>query len=225
MVQSAIDYLKKTPNKEGKRYAAMKQLTVILLFSTILFSKTLNQKMIIDVTTEPQSSTYILQEIQDFFQTNTIAKELKLNYHLTITRELLRGYDLIEIKPIHSVEVKNKLKLLLHEKYSELFIVDNILKGKSVTDFPVQQEIVQAKKEVRCINTIPETAQIKHQRSDFFANSIDEWLALILLAIVGLVLVYRSTKQISKIKKLQKKLEKYQNRLKTEVDLIGGQYE
>jgi hypothetical protein len=228
MVQSVLDYLKKIPNEEGKRHATMKPLTVILLFSTILFSATLNQKIIIDVTTEPQSSTYKLQEIQNLFKTNDIAKVLKLKNHLTITLRTLEGYDFVEIKPIHSIDVKNDLKLLLHKKYPEFFVVENTFRKKSVriSSFSSTEKLENIESNIKqeC-STKSIVMQSKVRSNSLVKGILDEWLALIILAIIGLLLVYRSTRQISKIKKLQKKLEKYQNRLKTEVDLIGEQYE
>ena len=206
----------------------MKQLTVILLFPIILFSATFNQKIIIDVTTEPQSSTYILQEVQDFFQKNTMAKALKLKYNLIITEKFLDGYNLIEIKPIHSLEEKNELKLLLHKTYPQFFIVDNTAHEKSVVSSSVSS-LEQTSKNKSVVKEQPVCKPIVIQKgkktNSLFGRIFNEWFALIVLAVIGLLLVYRSTRQVAKIKVLQKRLEKHQDRLNTEVDLIGGRYE
>ncbi len=208
----------------------MKPLTVILLFSTILFSATLNQKIIIDVTTEPQPSTDILQKIENFFQTNSLARSLQSKNHLTITLKKLKGYDLIEIKPVSSIEVKNRLKFLLHKEFPQFFVVDDTFRKKSmgttlpVTAKPKHLKALHAEKQ-KCTSSSSVKNESKGYSTSLIKGIVDEWLALIILAIAGLLLVYRSARQISKIKKLQKKLEKYQNRLKTEVDVIGGQYE
>jgi len=206
----------------------MKQLTVILLFTIILFSATLNQKIIIDVTTEPQSSTYILQDIQDFFQKNTLAKSLKSKYNLSITENFLEGYHLIEIKPIYSIEEKNELKLLLHKTYPQFFIVDNTAHEKSVVSSSISRlEQTSKNKSVVKEQSVckPIVIQKEKTRDSLLEGIFNEWFALIVLALIGLLLVYRSTRQVAKIKALQKRLEQHQDGLRTEVDLIGGRYE
>jgi hypothetical protein len=63
-------------------------------------------------------------------------------------------------------------------------------------------------------------------KSDSIIDGIvNEWLALVILALAGLLLVYRSNRQINKIKTLQKKLERYQEKIETQMDHMGEQYE
>jgi len=49
-----------------------------------------------------------------------------------------------------------------------------------------------------------------------------EWIGLIVLSIIGFIFIYRSTKQIKKIKKLQEELDTYQTTVTRELDTIGG---
>ena len=49
-----------------------------------------------------------------------------------------------------------------------------------------------------------------------------EWIGLIVLAIIGFIFIYRSRKQIKKIKKLQEELDTYQTTVTRELDTIGG---
>lgn len=49
-----------------------------------------------------------------------------------------------------------------------------------------------------------------------------EWIGLIVLALIGFVFIYRSSRQLRKIKALQKKLDTYQTDVSHELDTIGG---
>jgi hypothetical protein len=53
----------------------------------------------------------------------------------------------------------------------------------------------------------------------------NEWLALIVLALLGLLLVVRSASQIQKIKRLQRALEETQEKNSRYLNSAGRQYE
>ncbi len=49
-----------------------------------------------------------------------------------------------------------------------------------------------------------------------------EWIGLIVLAVIGFIFIYRSARQIKKIKKLQAELDGYHTTVSSELDTIGG---
>ena len=49
-----------------------------------------------------------------------------------------------------------------------------------------------------------------------------EWMGLILLSVIGFIFIYRSARQIQKIKILQKELDTYHTTVTNELDTLGG---
>ena len=203
----------------------MKKLMIVLFLFHTLFAQMIDQKMIISANKETSNAARSLYGLEKFFQENGTAKKLQTQEHLELSMELLDDYMLTVIKPIKTVSLKNQLKLLLKTKYPHAFIVQN--RKKNSTKPPVSV----VKKKVDHIALKKHRPEIKKgmknivQKNSLIRGLSNEWLALIVLALAGLLLVYRSTRQISKIKKLQKKLETYQEKVETQMDYIGEQYE
>jgi hypothetical protein len=191
--------------------------------------------MIISATTKTEEAAQALYELEKFFQENNTAKKLSSKHHLELGMELLEDYVLIVIKPIRTVSLKNELKILLQTKYPDAFTVQNIYKKKIRVSLPevekksdkVTLETVTPKNKKSIKKIVKNTIDTKEViKTDTLINSIaNEWLALLVLAFAGLLLVYRSTLQINKIKKLQHKLEAYQEKVGDQMDYIGEQYE
>ncbi len=49
-----------------------------------------------------------------------------------------------------------------------------------------------------------------------------EWIGLIILSLIGFMFIYKSARQITKIKKLQTELDQYHTTVSSELDTIGG---
>ena len=49
-----------------------------------------------------------------------------------------------------------------------------------------------------------------------------EWIGLILLSLIGFTFIYKSARQIQKIKTLQKELDTYHTTLSDELNTLGG---
>ena len=200
----------------------MKKIMIIFFLVQTVFAQMIDQKMIVSTSKETSAAARSLYELEKFFQENDAAKKLQTQEHLELGMELLDEYVLTVIKPIRTVSLKNKLKFLLQTKYPHAFIVQNSTKTP-VSAVKNKVDPIALKKRHR--------AEIKKgmknivQKNSLIGGLSNEWLALIVLALAGLLLVYRSTRQISKIKKLQKKLETYQKKVETQMDYIGEQYE
>ena len=61
---------------------------------------------------------------------------------------------------------------------------------------------------------------------EFSANSEAglsvEWIGLIVLTFIGFIFIFRSARQIKKIKKLQEELDMYHKTVSSELNTIGG---
>ena len=209
----------------------MRVFTIIAFFVHILYAQEMNYKMIISAHIESQEAAKSLYEIETFFQENKAAKEIKLKYNLALGMELLDKYIIITLKPIKMTSVKNELKYLLQEKFPENFIVGNTF----FKDLPKQYQILED------IYTEVESSKVKKKNTEkfvsknlvqekpdglelFWQEMQSEWFGLLFLALAGFILIYRSAKQISKIKKLQKEVTQYQSKLENEVNRMGERH-
>ncbi|PHS34686.1 MAG: hypothetical protein COA92_02000 [Sulfurovum sp.] len=209
----------------------MRVFTIIAFFVHILYAQEMNYKMIISAHIESQEAAKSLYEIETFFQENKAAKEIKLKYNLALGMELLDKYIIITLKPIKVTSVKNELKYLLQEKFPENFIVGNTF----FKDLPKQYQILED------IYTEVESSKVKKKNTEkfvsknlvqekpdglelFWQEMQSEWFGLLFLALAGFILIYRSAKQISKIKKLQKEVTQYQSKLENEVNRMGERH-
>lgn len=204
----------------------MRVITIIVFFLHILFAQEMNYKMIVSSHVESQKAAKNLYEIENFFSENKEAKEIKAKYNLTLGMELLDKYIIITIKPIRMTSVKNELQYVLQKAFPESFIVGNMV-------VPKQQKIQKQIKSVPHVSKIEQHDKVvivdepkeKFDGFKLFWKDLDsEWLGLLFLAFAGFILVYRSAKQISKIKELQQEVTNYQNNLEKEVDDMGERH-
>jgi hypothetical protein len=212
----------------------MRVLVIVLFSLQLLCAQEINQKMIISSHLKTEDAAQSLYDVEKFFQENLKINNLKTKYHLSLGMELLEPYVVVTLKPITSTEVKNKLYYLLHSKFPQNFIVDNtqmkkssnptinnikpiiqVVKPKEIKETSVE-EIKKPIKEV----TIDRYTQVKQ----FWKKLDSEWLGLIFLALAGFLLVYRSARQMSKIKALQNEVSKYQKKVENEMNYMGEKH-
>ena len=185
-----------------------------MLLMSMTWAAEMNSKMILSSHIKSEEAAKSLYEIEKFFHDNKEAKILKKEHHLTLGMELLDKYILVTITKIKMYSVKNTLQYLLKEKFPDSFVVH----ANADLEIPLIKEHVN----ISNTNTLQKQMQTLETKQKTFFRSIDiEWIALILLALAGLALVYRSAIQLAKIKKLQKEVAKYQIILEDEVDTIG----
>ena len=206
----------------------MKKLMIIILLLDMLCAKEVEQKMILSTHLEVNKAAKSLYTLEIFFRENSFAKEIKSDYHLSLQMELLEQYVLVTIKPIQTAVLKNKLHYMLQEHYPQNFIVDDTRIRKVI-----EKEKTEIKKEKVTSPTIISDKKIIqdeqkgnieqiYTKVNTFWKTIDmAWIGLFILALVGLLLVYRSTRQIAKIKKLQQKVESYQTKIESQLGSIG----
>lgn len=216
----------------------MKKIILILLLLNVLYAKEIDQKMVLSTHLEVNKAAQSLYELEIFFRENSFAKEIKANHHLSLQMELLEQYVLVTLKPIETASLKNKLQYLFQEYYPQNFIVNDtrIQKIRSKEKAKVQKvenEIVKKEtvvspkvepiKEVQIVQEEQGNSMgTVYEKVNTFWKTLDlEWVGLLILALAGFLLVYRSAKQISKIKTLQQKVETYQNKVENEIDSIG----
>jgi len=213
----------------------MRVLIIVLFSLQILCAQGINQKMIVSAHLKTEDAAQSLYKVEKFFQENIEAKRLKVKYYLSLEMELLEPYIVVTLKPITLTSVKNKLHYFLQSKFPQNFIVDNsqvITSPKPIINKkePIIPVLVKPKKmkEIKLPEIKKPIEEVKLDRyaqvKQFWHELDSEWLGLIFLALAGFLLVYRSARQMSKIKALQDEVSKYQTKVEGEMDYMGEKH-
>ena len=202
----------------------------------MLYAQGVNQKMVLSAHAKSADAAGDLYRVEKLFEENMEAKKLKETHRLIFNMELLEPYVLVIIKPIASGEVKNKLRYVLQSAFPKNFVVDDapiqmkpeIKKETTIAVSPIVRNTVKAEEKTDAV-VLPEKnstttvgiLSITKKIQAFWKDLESEWLGLIFLALAGFLLVYRSTKQMNKIKQLQEKVTQYQSKVEGEIEYMG----
>jgi len=129
---------------------------------------------------------------------------------LHIEIERLEEYFLLVLMPVGSDAIENRLNQLFRPRFPHAFLVDQSDSQKPVTA-PISSRTKQTSS-LKQKAAAPKPLHRKKPNSRIVDGIENEWLAMIVLALLGLLLVLRSSYQMHKIRKLQKRLEEAQKR-------------
>jgi len=173
----------------------------------MLFSHEIDQKLIL----YGEENAILVQDkfikLQHYFQKNTQAKNLQKRYGLILEKEYIDGYNVVVIRPIYSYSVKNKLLSL----FPESFAIEN----REDVKVPLQREPKE--------QTIP--IEITRELLSFEERFgiRPEWLAILLLSIVGLSMSLWNRRKLSILKREQKAFREEQKVMEVEMNKLGGE--
>ncbi len=207
----------------------MNILRILLFLMLTLAAEATVQKMVLSSNLETKEAAKDLYKIETFFQENASAKALQENYGLGAHMELLGDHVLVTVKPIANHVVKNKLYVVLGEHFPKRFVVDDTPLTESKPPKPTPEKTTAPRKEVKTAKAVPIKPPVilkeKQKETSFFdtfkmywSNLQSEWIALLFLALAGFMLIYRSNRQISKIRTLQKEVELYQSKIEEDIE-------
>lgn len=218
---------------KNKGYTQMKKAWVLVYVLATVFVHANAQKMILSANIQTQEAAKDLYKVEKFFQENATAKSLQTKYKLNIQMELLGAHVLVTIKPIRDRVVKNKLNYLLKDQFPQRFVVNDtpvmdklpstkinkkiepVQKTTVTMKVTKKQEVTVARKEKEVQTSISDELKL------FWNNLDSEWIGLVFLALAGFLLIYRSNRQISKIRALQKEVEVYQSKIENDIAGMG----
>ena len=171
--------------------------------------------MVLDAKSTLEEAKAIRQKAEQTVQSRPAAALFLKRTGVKIGVEALDNYYLVTLSPLHSAEEENRANVIFKSDFPGAFSVSRWHTDTSRTPQPAASaEKEEAEKEAA-----------KKAAKQFVKGLDDEWLALIVLALLGLLLVMRSTRQIKKIKQLQNALEETQKRNSHYLNSMGKQYE
>ena len=200
----------------------VKNILMILIMSINIFAGTINQKLIISTGKNALEAEKVLNAMELFFNEQ---KQISKDYTLDTKIEKLDKYFLVTVSPIESIPLRHELYSKLQQKFSNIFIIDNINIDESMKtnsakplDIPNTPKVTYKHKPI-----VKKPSKSIYPEGLLFLKNIDkEWFALLALAIAGFILIARSNYQIGKIKKLQMELEKIQEKNDRQVSKKEG---
>ena len=159
-----------------------------------------------------------LLKLKMFFIENTQTRALQEEHNVTLTIETLDDYTMVVIKPIKSLAVKNELLLLLSPHFPDIFSIheNKIVVAPSDqkgTDILASQMLKQ-----------DATSKINSMyNAENLINKIGlQWVALLLLSIIGLVLSLNSRKKMASLESMQRDLSQKQEEIENEIKHLGA---
>ena len=206
----------------------MKFFIVFFLFVSYSYAQTLNQKIVLYALLDTQKAQKVLEETKQYFSAHPHIDTFLSHHKLVPKLEKLDPYILITLSPIQNIKEKQEIFYLLHKKFSDMFTVNNTF-SKTLSPKMATQEKTKVEYTVKtnrkanvstAIQTISKVSPTKTTSAslqNFWKNFDSEWIGLLILALAGLLLIFRSARQVSKIKNLQNEVEQYQNKVGNEM--------
>ena len=193
----------------------MMQVIIVMLFSfTMLFSEAILGKLIIGGDNDLLQTQANLMKLKISFTEDPELMELQEKYKLKLEIEALGDYTIVTIKPVETSALKYELLSLLKPMFHDIFF------------------IAEKKTEMKSPNSDKESASmmnpvspVKVTRSPSYQFLLEDvglqWLALLLLAIVGLTLSIYNRRKLANLEKTQKELSRKQDQIEDEIKKLG----
>ena len=198
-------------------------------------AKAADRMMVLDAKSTLEEAKSIRQKAEQTVERQPGAALFLKRSGVKIGVEALDNSYLVTLSPLHSAEEENRANAIFKRDFPGAFSVSRWHTDTSRTPQPAalaekeEAEKEVAKKAAKQPTEAAEkrTKQIAEQKllKQLVKGLDNEWLALIVLALLGLLLVMRSTRQIKKIKQLQDALEETQKRNSHYLNSMGKQYE
>ncbi|PHS42225.1 MAG: hypothetical protein COB07_00350 [Sulfurovum sp.] len=187
---------------EGK----MMQMIMIMLFSvTMLFSEGIHGKLIIGGDNDLSKTQANLMNLKTSFIKNPKLMELQEKYKLKLEMEALGDYAIVTIKPVETSALKHELLSLLKPLFHDIFF------------------IAEKKTEMKSSNSDIEPAKVARNAAyEFLLEEVGlQWLALLLLAVIGLTLSIYNRRKLVILEKTQKELSIKQDQIEDDIKKLG----
>lgn len=185
---------------------------LLLLSFTLLFGANIHEKLIVSPSKDMHITEENLLTLKVYFHENTYSKELQEKYKLNFTVENLGDYSMVVIKPIEVSSLKKELLVLLHSLFDEMFFIDDL---KVVT---TEHKVITPKSN----STLPK-AKVEQNILSYWHETMGlQWIALLILASIGLILSLLNRRKLTHIENVQKDLKLDQKNIENEINNLGA---
>ncbi len=189
------------------------RLMIVILFSlTMLFSKDISEKLIVSGDKNSTVTQMHLLKLKMYFMENAQTRALQEQYKLNLEMETLGDYKMVVIKPIKSLAVKNELLLFLSPLFPDIFSIED---NKREMKLPNSLNVSET-------DTLSTDTNIMQQAEVLVKEIGLQWIALLLLSIIGLTLSLKSRRKMASLESIQKDLSRKQEQIENEIKNLGA---
>ncbi len=178
----------------------MRFIFLVLFSMTLLFAQNISEKLIIANDKNSTSAQIYLLKLEIFFKENEEMRTLQEAYVLKLGIETLGEYNMVVIKPIREIKVKNALLLFLKPLFPDMFFMEEKAN--------IQQNIT---------NNGSLIAKLEGIVKEIGA----QWVALLFLSMLGLILSIINRRKMSTLEIIQKDLIRRQDEIENEIKSLG----
>lgn len=186
----------------------MKLWLMMLCSFTILFSEGISQKLVVSTDKHRENAQESLLKLKVHFIENPNIRALSEAHGLKVELETLGVYTMVVVKPVKSLSVKNSLLMELTPVFPDVFALEvkneHSQSDHSETFNPINSNSVQA-------NSV----------STYIATIGLQWVALLILATVGLLLSILRRKKLHHLDEKQKELDLDQHEIENGIKNLG----
>ena len=183
----------------------MKLLWMMLCAFTFLLSEGMSQKLIVSTDKHRKIAQDNLLKLKVYFIENPKIRALNEGNHFILELETLGAYNMVVVKPIKSMSVKNTLLMEIHPLFPDIFAIEDKTRHQSPEVF---------------ISDTNSNVVISSVRS--FMETIGlQWVAIFILSTVGLILSISRRKKLFVLEEKQKKLYTDQQNIEEEIIELG----
>jgi hypothetical protein len=182
----------------------MKLVWIVLCSFTLLLSEGMHQKLVISTDKNIKNAQESLLKLQVYFIENPSLRAINESNDLNFELETLGVYTVVVVKPILSPSLKNSLLMELVPVFPDVFALED-------------RSMYQADKSRSAKNPNETSNSVA-----IYLKTIGiEWIALLLLATVGLSLSILRRKKFLSLDEKQKELDDDQKEIEIQIKNLG----
>lgn len=186
----------------------MKLVWLLLCSFTLLLSEGMNQKLIVYTDKNRKNAQESLLKLQVHFIENQNIRALHEENDLKVELETLGVYTMVVVKPIVTLSVKNRLLMELTPVYPNVFALEDKTQHK-------------ADNTTEAFNPVKNNDVKTNSAKTYIERVGLQWVALLVLATVGLLLSILSRKRLLVLDKNQKALDIDQKEIENNIKNLG----
>jgi len=187
--------------------------SLVLCIGTVNATEQTVEKLIVSSSKDKSAVEESLLKLKVYLLENVSTRKLQDTYPLDVKMEHFAQYDAVVISPIPSLKVRNELLVLLSPVFPDIFYIDE------------KKRLVNSKKSTVSTKIVKSSVPTSHKGKENKDTWIDEiglqWLAIWILAVVGLFLSVRSRRKMAHLNKNQKEMNVNQTKIEKEIKALG----
>ena len=186
----------------------MKLLCMMLCSFTLLLSEGMSQKLIVYTDKNGKNAQESLLRLKVHFIENPNIRALNEVNDLKVELETLGAYTMVVVKPIVSLSVKNTLLIELAPVFPDVFALEERIHHQTDNNIEAFMHVKNNNLKINSVKTFIEGIGL-------------QWIALLLLAAVGLLLYILRRKRLVLLDANQKALDIDQKEIENEIKNLG----